>query len=138
MKFLILVTCSLLLLAGCSSPSQSADPGASPSVGKVVTDSGQGGVTVKATLTAFAGGQATFNITVDTHSIDLTTYDPVANSQVEDSAGARHEPKAGSRVTVEGSHHKEADVLFDLPAGLLVLIVKDLAGVPERRLVFEA
>ena len=71
-------------------------------------------------------------------SLLLTTYDPAANSQVEDSASARHEPKAGSRVTVEGSHHKEADVLFDVPAGRLVLIVKDLAGVPERRLVFEA
>lgn len=137
----ILCVCGLFGLAGCSGTNdEDGQDGASgsPVVGTTVTDSGQGSVTVKATITALSGGQATINITLDTHSVDLTNYDPSKNSQLEDSAGTRHEPKAGSRVTVPGSHHKEADVMFDAPVGRWVLIVKDLAGVPERRLVFEA
>lgn len=125
----------LLLLAGCTRP---ADDAASngPAVGTTVEDDGAAGVTVKATLVSFSSGQAMFNVTLDTHSVDLTDYDPSEHSALEDSAG-QHEPKAGSRVTVPGSHHKETDLVFDAGAGRLVLVIKDLGGVPERRLSFD-
>lgn len=124
-------------LAGCQGTGDDGKAQPAPvAVGKTVTDSGQGGATVKATLEGYDDGRARFNLTLDTHSVDLTAYDPTQHTALEDAAGSQHSPAAGSRVTTEGNHHKEAIVYFETPGGSMTLVVKDLSGVPERRLLF--
>lgn len=92
------------------------------------------GVTVTATLAP--GNGLRFTVILDTHTVDLTNYDVVANSRlVVDGATLR--PHGESGTTDNTGHHVEADLVFDGERhGPLVLILEDLGGVPERRLEF--
>jgi hypothetical protein len=98
-----------------------------------------GGVTAKAT---FFNPQGTedlrFDITLDTHSIDLDAYDLKASSVLRDDTGNTYQP---IRVENKGSgHHRQVVLVFSRPAGdvkKLELVVKDIAGVKERVFRFD-
>lgn len=97
------------------------------------TDSG-GGVTVKATFLDFkTSGDFRFQIVLDTHSVNLDSYDLKTISILRDDAGNSYLPAA---VENKGSgHHREATVSFAKVASgtkRVELVIKDVAGVKER------
>jgi hypothetical protein len=97
------------------------------------TDSG-GGVTVKATYLDSKGtDDLRFQLVLDTHSVNLDSYDLKTISVLRDDAGNTYLPTA---VGNKGSgHHREATVSFAKIANgtkRVELIVKDVAGVQER------
>jgi hypothetical protein len=93
-----------------------------------------GGVTVKVTYLNPKGSDgARFQIALDTHSVNLDSYDLKTISVLRDDAGNTHSPTA---VENKGSgHHRETTVSFAKVASgtkRVELVIKDFAGVKER------
>jgi len=93
-----------------------------------------GGVTVKVTYLNPKGSDgARFQIALDTHSVDLDSYELKTISVLRDDAGNTYSPTA---VENKGSgHHRETTVSFAKVAGgtkRVELVIKDIAGVKER------
>jgi hypothetical protein len=77
-------------------------------------------------------------VILDTHTVDLSDYDVVANSRLI-ADGATLRPQGRSGTTDNTGHHVEADLAFQGDRhGTLTLVLEDLGGVPERRLEFRA
>jgi hypothetical protein len=98
-----------------------------------------GGVTAKATYLNPGGTEDTrFEISLDTHSVDLDSYDLKALSSLRDDAGKVYQP---TKVENKGSgHHRQLVLVFPKPAPgnkRLELVVKDIAGVKERSFVWD-
>ena len=92
------------------------------------------GVTVTATL--LDGDGVRLRVVLDTHTVDLASYDVVANSRLV-ADGSELPAQGSSRVRDNTGHHVEAELHFDAQRGQrLELVLRDLGGVPERRLVF--
>lgn len=91
-------------------------------------------VTVKVTpLTLKPGEPPMFDIAMDTHSVDLAA-DMLKTVVLRDDSGKEYAPTAWDGAG-PGGHHREGKIKF---AALttnpksLTLVVKNLAGVPER------
>lgn len=98
-----------------------------------------GGVTAKVTYLNPEGTEDTrFEISLDTHSVDLDSYDLKALSSLRDGAGRTYQP---SIVENKGSgHHRRLVLVFPKPASgnnRLELVIKDIAGVKERSFVWD-
>jgi hypothetical protein len=98
-----------------------------------------GGVTVKVTYLNPQGKEdARFEISLDTHSVDLDSYDLKALSSLRDGAGRAYQP---TKVESKGSgHHRQVVLVFPKPApgsSRIELVIKDIAGVKERSFVWE-
>jgi hypothetical protein len=98
-----------------------------------------GGVTVKVTYLNPQGTEdARFEISLDTHSVDLDSYDLKALSSLRDGAGRAYQP---SNVENKGSgHHRQVVLVFPKPApgsSRIELVIKDIAGVKERSFVWD-
>lgn len=106
-----------------------------PGTGAQTRSEEAGGVTVTATLAAEG---LTFDVVLDTHTVDLRGYDVVANSVLLVD-GQELRPQGESRATDNTGHHVEAILTFEGERhGRLTLLLRDLGGVPERRLEFQA
>ena len=97
------------------------------------TNSG-GGVTVKVTpLDKKANGELRFQVALDTHSVNLDSYDLKTLAVLRDAAGNTYYPAS---VESKGSgHHREATVAFARPANgtkRIELVIRGIAGVKER------
>ena len=97
------------------------------------TDSA-GGVTVKITLLdAKASGEMRFQVSLDTHSVNLDGYDLKALTLLRDDGGNDYSP---TTVESKGSgHHREAILRFaKIKSGTkrVELVVRNVAGVKER------
>ncbi len=93
---------------------------------------------VTATATRHAGEQApvTFTLILDTHTVDLSSYDPLTSTTLDTTAGVL-EPLNGSEVVENDGHHVEARLLFDAPpTEAKTLVLHDLADRAEWRLDF--
>jgi len=93
-----------------------------------------GGVTVKVTYLNPKGSDgARFQVALDTHSVNLDSYDLNTISVLRDDAGNTYSPTA---VENKGSgHHRETTVSFATVASgtkRVELVIKDIAGVKER------
>src|SRR5262245_2488675 len=98
-----------------------------------------GGVTAKVTyLNPHGIEDARFEITLDTHSVDLDSYDLRALSSLRDGAGRTYQP---TKVENKGSgHHRQFVLVFPKAASgssRLELVIKDIAGVKERSFVWD-
>ena len=110
-------------------------PSGTPSADQTRSDGGVNGVTFTATLEA-TEPRPTFAVELDTHTVDLAAYD-LSNIVLEDSQGTSFD---ATEVTVvqRTAHHVEAVLVFPATgSGSVTLIARDLAGVPERSLVFD-
>ncbi|HKZ23545.1 MAG TPA: hypothetical protein VJ224_04000 [Thermoplasmata archaeon] len=99
------------------------------------SDGGSNGVTFAATLEAIEP-RLTFTVELDTHTVNLAAYD-LSNIVLEDTDGTSFD---ATEVTVlqRTAHHLEAVLVFPSTGSRSVtLIARDLASVPERRLVFD-
>ena len=97
------------------------------------TDSG-GGLTIKVTyLDSKITDDLRFQVVLDTHSVNLDSYDLKTVSVLRDDAGNTYSPTA---VENKGSgHHRETTVSFAKVASgtkRVELVIKDVAGVKER------
>lgn len=104
-----------------------AQGGASQSVGG-------GGVTVTATLLNKSGDDATFQVALDTHSVNLDVYKFEEIVRLRDGKG-REIPPTLVKDAQGGGHHRRATVRFTWPEPKpkkLELVVKGVADVPER------
>ena len=111
-------------------------PTAEPAGPAMARSATANGVTVTATLQE--GHAVVFDVVLDTHSVDLADFDVAAHAYVV-ANGVRIEPDEVSRSVDDTGHHVEATLTFRAERrGVLVLVVEDLAGVPERRLEFAA
>jgi len=93
-----------------------------------------GGVTVKVTyLNPKGGNGARFQVALDTHSVNLDSYDLKTISVLRDDVGNTYSPTA---IENKGSgHHRETAVSFAkfaTDAKRVELVIRDVAGVKER------
>lgn len=93
-----------------------------------------GGVTVTATYANPRRGEdPKFRVALNTHSVNLDSYDLKTLSVLRDDAGKEYRPL---RVDNEGGgHHRRATLVFPKPdpkAKHLELVIKDIAGVKAR------
>ena len=93
-----------------------------------------GGVTVKVTYLNPKGSDgARFQVALDTHSVNLDSYDLKTVSVLRDDAGNTYSPTA---VDNKGSgHHRETIVSFGKVASgtkRVELLIKDVAGVEGK------
>lgn len=93
-----------------------------------------GGVTVAVTYTNPRTGEAPhFQITANTHSVDLDNYDFKTLAVLRDDAGKTYTP---TKVENKGSgHHRQVAMTFPKiseAAKWVEVIIKDVAGVKER------
>lgn len=105
----------------------------------ITTEAQAAGVTTKITYTNPGAAIPVFNIVLDTHSVELDQYRFEDIVVLRDQSGVEHEPELTSS---KGSgHHREAILQFkdaDLSGSDYVeLVIKDVAGVPERVLKFD-
>ena len=117
----------LFALFGVYKSFAAADPGLTR------THSG-GGVTVKVTyLNPQDTDDVRFQVVLDTHSVDLDSYDLKNLSVLRDDAGQSYQ---ATKVENKGSgHHREITLIFPkLSAGTkqLELVIQDIAKVKER------
>ncbi|HEX9271951.1 MAG TPA: hypothetical protein VGA01_07035 [Candidatus Binatia bacterium] len=97
------------------------------------TDSG-GGVTVKVTyLDSKTSNEVLFQVVLDTHSVNLDSYDLKTLTVLRDDTGKTYLPK---EVENKGSgHHREATLIFpklSSEAKRLEIAIKDVGGMKER------
>ncbi len=110
----------------------------SETFGAAATNSTQsvagGGVTAKVTfLSSTSADDPRFQVVLDTHSVNLDTYDIKTVAVLRDDTGKSYVPKAIENKG--GGHHRESVVTFPkLSPGAkrIELIIKDVAGVKER------
>ena len=127
MKALILFLGSLFLTGGHG-----------VSFGAVATDATQtvsgGGVTAKVTyLNPKSNDDPRFQVVLDTHSVNLDSYDLKTITVLRDDAGKSYGPTGAEN---KGSgHNREVTLTFSKvspDAKHVEIIIKDLAGVKER------
>lgn len=120
--------------AANSSQSASTDTSSS-SAATFETQTVEGGsVSVAVTPTSLkAGAPGEFEIAMNTHSVDLST-DLLKVVVLRDDAGKEYAPTKWDGP-VGGGHHRSGKIVFPALAAnvkSVTLIVKDIAGVPER------
>lgn len=101
------------------------------------SDSGEGGVTVTAQPVVVDTEDIVFEFTVDTHSGDLTNFSVL--EKVSLISGDKEVLSKDWQETASSAHHRSGKLVFEkgvrqLAESEVELVVKDLAGVPERRL----
>lgn len=131
-----------LVLSGCTSGSLATGTGASPagSQGNLTQTSDGGQVVVKATWQGSEAGPV-FTVTLDTHSVDLDGYDLAQLTVLRVEDGREVQPRGWDAP--KGGHHRKGTLSFPAigedgkaivgpdTAGF-ELIIRDVAGVPER------
>ena len=147
----LLVAVALVTLA-CGAPnstlSGSPDAAAAPSTGRnadipsqsATQASEEGEVTVTVTWRGVSAGPV-FVVAMDTHSIDLDSYDLKDLAVLKINAGQGLRPIAWDAP--KGGHHRSGALVFpatpadgglsiDPDALTMTLVIRDVAGVPER------
>lgn len=125
-RFLIVLLLGQLLLIG----SVASDKSFAAETSLVRTQSG-GGVTIQVTyLNPQEGADARFQMALNTHSVNLDSFDASASSVLRDETRKEYRP---TKVENKGGgHHRQLVVIFPKPAGKkLEFLIKDVAGVKE-------
>jgi hypothetical protein len=98
-----------------------------------------GGVTVKVTYLNPEGAEGpSFQVVLDTHSVDLDAFDLENRSVLRDEAGKSYHPAHVQNKG--GGHHREVTLAFPKSASgskRLELVIKEIAGVKERSFRWE-
>ncbi len=102
-------------------------------VGARKSDDGAGNVTVAARW-EIQDRVLRFTVEVNTHSVDLSSFDPMRQIVLEDAYGAATPP---TTIIPEGAgHHRSYTVDFPRRDGQIRLVIRGLAGVARRELVW--
>ena len=135
----IVLAISILLMAiitaGCSSSSAATQKTvSSPAGGQVRSNSG-GSVTIAVTWLGIRDKALSFDIVMDTHSVDLDQYDLGKLSILTDDKG--NEYSLVSWNSQPGGHHRKGKLTFSqvdsqVKPGKLELTISYVAGVSQR------
>ena len=123
LSLVVLFLVSLAILAAA---------GAADGLGVTQTNSG-GGVTVKVTYLAQTEHESKFSVVLDTHSVNLDSYELKPLSVMRDDRGLTMQ--ATGAESKGSDHHREVVLTFPRPSlerKWLELVIKDIAGVKER------
>jgi hypothetical protein len=132
----------LVVACGAAQRAPEARPGQLPAPSGDETQVIDGGsVTVAVTWKRGAGG-AVFTVVLDTHAVDLDAFDLTKLAVLRTNEGREVAPSAWSAPL--GGHHRQGDLTFPISAidgtpiispttRTIELVVRDVAGVPERR-----
>jgi hypothetical protein len=136
-----------VLASGCTSQSlppegdvpgvPASSGGNGPTNGKVQTDSA-GAVTVAVEWLGEENGSLALGVTMNTHSVDLDSYDLSKLATLSDDRGNLYLPAAWD--SLQGGHHRQGRLTFPVPdayPGYLHLIIRDLGGVEARTFHWE-
>ncbi|GEM_PF-5115031 len=132
---LVAVTLLLALLAGCSASSgqQSITPKGTTS--GLVRETVAGQVTIIAEH-AERDGQLVFNVSLDTHSVDLTRYDLGRLAVLQDDRANEYPAAAWVPSSDGGNHHAGGQLRFASPSTFIDnqtkyirLVIKEVGGV---------
>lgn len=100
------------------------------------SNSGEGGVTVTAQPVVMGAEDIIFEFTIDTHSGDLTSFSILERVSLV-SGGKATMPKDWQEKASSG-HHRAGRLVFKVgemrEMRELELVVRDLGGIPERKL----
>ncbi len=147
----ILAVTAVLLVVGCSrgfvpedsdrssgtaASAASAASSAAPTNGAVQSHDG-GKVTIDVEWLGVRGDELTFSVSMNTHSVDLDSYDLGELAMLRDDQG--HEYHAVSWESAAGGHHRRGTLTFAPPDSLqsgeaksLELVIRDVAEIHER------
>lgn len=130
----------LVVLAGCSSSSPAATGTAVPQAAAATQTSEGGQVTVAVTWAGLASG-AVFQVTLDTHSVDLDGLD-LADAVLRNDRGERLTARPWSAPA--GGHHRAGGLSFDgdvasffASARWMELVLSGIGDLPGRTLRWE-
>ena len=104
-----------------------------------VRDRGADAVTVTATWLGVQEDRLAVRLALDTHSVDLSGFDVLANTVLRDGSGQELRAVRWQEERAS-SHHRTGTLFFPIPKSFqprLAVVVRNLAGVEERVLVFE-
>ena len=93
----------------------------------------EGGITLQVTWNGELESPS-FDVVMDTHSVDLDAYDLGQLAVLRTDAEDELEPVGWDAP--EGGHHRTGILRFarlDAGAGYIELVIRDVSGVPERR-----
>ena len=121
-------------------PAQPANPAPAAAPSSAATQTNEGGqVTVKATWQGPSAGPV-FTVVMDTHAVDLDGYDLKQLAALRINGGREVQPVGWDAP--KGGHHREGTLTFPAMADgrpliesgvrTIELIIRDVAGVPER------
>ncbi len=87
-------------------------------------------------ITAKYLGDFKFEVALDTHSVDLSTFD-FSRSVVLRTMNSELKTISTSPVSDSPPHHRTFILIFPKFSLPVTLIIKDLGGITERKLIFE-
>ncbi len=137
----------VIIVGGCSSrfepakgkganPPSSSGSSHEPANGLVQSDTG-GSVTIDVEGIKEEDGTIIFDVAMNTHSVDLDTYDLGKLAILRDDAGGEYRPISWD--SAPGGHHRRGRLGFSAPGSLsqgkatyLELVIQDVAEVKER------
>ncbi len=142
-----------VLVAGCSSrfvpqreegaypPSPSSGPSHGPTNGLVQSNT-EGEVTIDVEWVKEGDSLLIFDVSMNTHSVDLDQYDLGELAVLRDDTGNEYSPVSWD--SAPGGHHRQGTLTFSLPDSLrqgyaehLELVIRDIAGIETRILKWE-
>ncbi len=156
-KRLVLAISLLMLaviIAGCSSGfvpagkdgAYSSTPASSassdgPTNGRVQSNTG-GSVTIDVEWIKAEDDSLIFDVSMNTHSVDLDQYDIGQLAILRDNTGKEYHPVSWD--SAPGGHHRRGTLSFPLPDSLnqgstsyIEIVIQDIAGINERVLKWE-
>jgi hypothetical protein len=143
----VVATLGLALVSGCgrSEPEGAADGSTATDKPSAATQTSEGGeVTIAVTWRDPTAGPV-FEVAMDTHSVNLDDYDLQNLAVLHNDQGKEVRPSSWDAP--KGGHHREGTLRFPEKTpdgGLMIgpdtreieLVIRDVAGVPERRFVW--
>lgn len=112
-----------------------------PTNGLVQSNTG-GRVTIDVEWMGTENGLLTFAVAMNTHSVDLDSYDLGELAVLRDDTGREYPPVSWD--SAPGGHHRQGTLIFSIPDSLiqgetkyLELFIRDVAMVNERVLKWE-
>ena len=137
-----------VLVVGCSSrfvpqreegaypPSLSSGSSHEPTNGLVQSNTG-GRVTIDVEWIKEGDGLLIFDVSMNTHSVDLDGYDLAELAVLRDDTGNEYYPVSWDSAA--GGHHRKGTLTFPLPdsvsqakAKYIEMMIRDVAGIEER------
>jgi hypothetical protein len=111
--------------------------GSARPVNGLTQSDGSGAVAIEVEWLGEKNGLLTFQVSMNTHSVDLDAYDFGELAALRDDQGNQYHPNAWG--SAPGGHHREGTLTFAVPAFLgqgqakyVEMVIHDVAGIEER------
>ena len=131
-----------LLVVGCAAPPPAESNGFDTPQNGAVQSSSAGSVTIDVEWTDTGASFITFNVSMNTHSVELDDYDLGKLIVLRDDDGNEYLPLSWD--SAPGGHHRQGTLTFTLPETLsqgtakyLEMVINDVAGIAERVLIWQ-